>query len=71
MRPMLVDRDPGDETTAATVGSDVFAWRLERLLKLGYDQEQAAELADSRVDIHDIEKLIAAGCRPDIAARVA
>lgn len=50
---------------------DVFTWRYERALELGYQPDHAAQLADSRTDLHDVEKLLKAGCRHDLAARIA
>ena len=47
------------------------AWRTERLLALGYELREAAFLAISRVDIHELERLIAKGCPPATAVRIA
>lgn len=66
---MIVDRDPGDEAHDADL--DVYMWRMERLVDLGYTLDQAAEIAASRKDVHEIEKLLRAGCRHDLAARIA
>jgi hypothetical protein len=49
----------------------VLRWRTERLLGLGYELPRATLLAVSRVDIHDLERLITNGCPPDTAARIA
>ena len=50
---------------------DVIRWRTRRLLRIGYELDEAARLAHSRVDIHDLEHLIANGCRLETAARIA
>jgi hypothetical protein len=49
----------------------VLRWRTERLRRLGYDFAHAAVLACSTVDIHELERLIARGCPPGTAARIA
>ena len=49
----------------------VLRWRTERLLALGYTRRDAASLASSRVDVHDLERLIARGCLLDTAVRIA
>jgi hypothetical protein len=57
-------RRPDDDLT-------VLRWRTERLLALGYEFPRAAFLAISRVDIHELERLIMKGCPPDTAVRIA
>ena len=49
----------------------VVRWRTERLIALGYDLREAAFLAISRVDIHELERLIGKGCPPATAVRIA
>ena len=49
----------------------VVRWRTERLIALGYELRQAAFLAISRVDIHELERLIGKGCPPATAVRIA
>jgi len=49
----------------------VLRWRTERLLALGYELREAAFLAISRVDIHELERLIGKGCPPATAVRIA
>ena len=49
----------------------VLRWRTERLLALGYELREAAFLAISRVDIHELERLIGKGCSPATAVRIA
>lgn len=48
----------------------VLAWRTERLLELGYPVDEAIRLADTPVDVHQLEQLIARGCPPATAARI-
>jgi hypothetical protein len=47
------------------------AWRTERLLALGYELREAAFLAIAQIDIHELERLIAKGCPPATAVRIA
>lgn len=46
-------------------------WRTEYLIALGFALREAAFLAISQVDIHELEQLIARGCPPETAARIA
>ena len=46
-------------------------WRSERLVALGYELREASFLAISRVDIHELERLIENGCPPATAVRIA
>ena len=49
----------------------VLRWRTERLIALGYELREAAFLAISQIDIHEIERLIGSGCPPATAVRIA
>jgi hypothetical protein len=42
-------------------------WRTRRMVSLGADAALAAAIAKSRVDVHDIERLLKAGCPLDVA----
>ena len=46
-------------------------WRTDRLLALGYELRDAARLAVSSIDIHELERLIGMGCPPETAVRIA
>lgn len=46
-------------------------WRTDRLLALGYPLREAASLARSDLDRHELEHLIEKGCPTEIAARIA
>lgn len=50
---------------------EVARWRTERLLELGYELRQAAFLAISGIDVHELERLIGKGCPPETAVRIA
>ncbi len=49
----------------------IVRWRTERLIALGYVLREAAFLAISQVDIHELERLIEKGCPPATAVRIA
>lgn len=42
-------------------------WRTQRMVSLGADAELAATIAASHADVHDIERLLKAGCPLDFA----
>jgi len=48
-------------------GSAEISWRTQRMVSLGADAELAAKIADSDADVHDIERLLKAGCPLDLA----
>lgn len=49
----------------------VVDWRTSRLRALGYGVRDAALLALTPVDVHDLERLISRGCPPETAVRIA
>jgi hypothetical protein len=49
----------------------VVHWRTDRLLALGYAFRDAAYLALSDVDLHEVERLIGNGCPAETAVRIA
>lgn len=42
-------------------------WRTRRMIRLGADSELAAKIAASTADVHDIERLLDAGCPLQLA----
>lgn len=60
----------------------VVEWRAERARDLGFDDEDASAIAeavlvvgetradDAGIDLHSLERLIAAGCPPVTARRI-
>jgi hypothetical protein len=59
---------PRPETVLIRVpGSAEVTWRTQRLVSLGADARLAAEIADSDADVHDIERLLKAGCSLELA----
>lgn len=49
---------------------EVVRWRTQRLLEIGYELREAARLAFSRIDIHDLERLVDRGCPLETAVRI-
>jgi hypothetical protein len=49
----------------------VFFWRSLQLRRLGYGVPESEHLASSRIDIHELERLIANGCPHNTAVRIA
>jgi len=51
--------------------ADVAEWRRCRLVEAGFPLLLATELArTSRVDVHELLRLVDRGCPPDLAARI-
>ena len=48
-------------------GGPEISWRRQRLVSLGASAELAATIADSDVDVHDIARLLEAGCPLELA----
>jgi hypothetical protein len=48
-------------------GSPEISWRTRRMTSLGADPELAAKIAHSDADVHDIERLLKAGCSLELA----
>jgi len=49
----------------------LLCWRSQRLRSLGYGMRESARLASSRIDVHELERLIANGCPHNTAVRIA
>jgi hypothetical protein len=54
----VIIRDPDGEE---------MKWRTRRMVSLGASAELAATIANSHVDLHDIDRLLKAGCPLDLA----
>ena len=66
---IVVDRDPGDEhPDPARAG--VVAHRMRRLMRIGYCEALALQIAESDVDVREIARLVDAGCPLPTAARI-
>jgi hypothetical protein len=61
---------PGTVIIRARGGEEI-EWRTQRMLRLGADAELAESVAESDVDVHDIERLLEAGCPLDVAWAIA
>jgi hypothetical protein len=48
-------------------GGEEIRWRTRRMVSLGADAELAATIAKSDADVHEIERLLKAGCPLDLA----
>jgi hypothetical protein len=48
-------------------GGAEIRWRTQRMVWLGADPELAAKIADSDADVHDLERLLKAGCTLELA----
>jgi hypothetical protein len=52
-------------------GADLLGWRQVRLLRAGFDSEQASLLAaDRAMDLHALIDLVDRGCPPPLAVRI-
>jgi len=49
---------------------DVFRWRLEQFLELGFSTEQAAALAESEAELAQARTVLGGGCTPAVALRI-
>ena len=45
----------------------VYLWRKQQLVRAGFNEAQASELAHGHCDLHEALELLAAHCPPDIA----
>jgi hypothetical protein len=59
------------DTYIETETERVERWRLEELLRVGFDVESATLLAaELAVDLHGAIDMVERGCPPDLAARI-
>ena len=58
----VIIREPG--------GTEV-RWRIQRMTSLGAPAALAAEIANSYADVHEIERLLEAGCPLELAWAIA
>ena len=57
----------GGPAVSRVPSKDELDWRILRLSKLGAGEVPAAVIAASDVDVHDVERLLAAGCSLELA----
>jgi hypothetical protein len=70
----MYDLDLAEETETETRSPEeqrILSWRYEQLLGLGLTVAEAQLLAESGADLGLVRRLVAAGCTPDLAARIA
>lgn len=53
---------PTDTVIIRAPGGEEIRWRTQRMVSLGADPQLAATIAESHVDVHDIERLLEVGC---------
>ena len=65
----MTERDAITNNTVIirAAGSPEIIWRTRRMISLGADAELAADIASSTADLHDIERLLDAGCPLQLA----
>jgi hypothetical protein len=68
LRQAPTDTPPADDESCDAA---VDAWRLEQLLRAGYQLEHAEQLARrDDIDLHQAVELVDAGCAPALAASI-
>ncbi len=64
-------KDPeSDPEEVLTEDELIRAWRVMQASQLGYEWCDAVEIADSRVDLHELSDLIDHGCKKTLAKRI-
>jgi hypothetical protein len=59
------------DTYIETETERVERWRMEELLRVGFDLESATLLASElEIDLHGATDMVERGCPPDLAARI-
>jgi hypothetical protein len=56
-----------DTVIIRAAGGPEISWRTQRMVSLGASAELAATIAHSDVDVHDIARLLKAGCPLELA----
>jgi hypothetical protein len=59
--------DAEDTVIIRAPGGAEIRWRTQRMVCLGADAELAAQIAETDADVHDIERLLKAGCTLELA----
>ncbi len=63
---MVQDSDQEREDLETAVRT----WRFEQFIRLGFTTELSSTLAQSRVDLSQVRRLIQSGCPPETASRI-
>jgi hypothetical protein len=62
---------PSAAGTDSTPRGELTNWRMEQLVRAGFDAELAASVAaDRAMDLHELIELVERGCPPAPAARI-
>jgi hypothetical protein len=48
----------------------VLSWRKKRLVTMGFDPERASEIAQTTLDLYELEHLLGRGCPPHTAVAI-
>ena len=49
---------------------EVLSWRRWRLVTMGFDLERASEIAQTTLDLYELEHLLGRGCPPHTAVAI-
>jgi hypothetical protein len=49
---------------------EVLSWRRWRLVTMGFDPERASEIAQTTLDLYELEHLLGRGCPPHTAVAI-
>jgi hypothetical protein len=67
---MSASRPPA-VAAGASVDAQLWTWRAERLVRVGFDRELAHRIAaDARFDVHALIELCERTCPPELACRI-
>jgi hypothetical protein len=50
--------------------SEVLSWRQKRLVTMGFEPEHASEIAQTTLDLYELEHLLGRGCPPHTAVAI-
>lgn len=53
-----------------TEDQNILKWRLQQFLQMGFDPQRAQELAQSKIDWHEIQNLVNRGANPEVAVSI-
>lgn len=75
MKPVPFGRKPPPDPDPPADADDIYedwlyAWRYSRFARLGFDSADAIPLAQSRVDYHQVERLLTRGASHSQARRI-
>jgi hypothetical protein len=62
---------PSPPGTDSTPRGELTNWRMEQLVRAGFDAQLAASVAaDRAMDLHELIELVERGCPPALAGRI-